>query len=303
MGGLAPWLRRRVGRGVKAVLWATGGPAGGLRVLAYHSVDPSGSLLSVRPDQLRRHLLVLKRGGWRGLTAAEFTARLHGPPAASREVLITFDDGYENFLTDAAPILADLGFPATVFVVTDSMGEKPRWFERDREAIDRLIGDVPFTTAERRRWATAAPEIAATRLLDWAQARELVARGFDVQSHGAEHRFLTRLPSDAVTADLARSRAALERELGVAPRLFCYPYGDADARVAAIARDLGFDGAVLAEYDGPWSDPFHVGRVTLNGATDAFDLRVALSPAIDHQAALRRRVRRLLAGRGRRASC
>ena len=290
----APWLRRRIGRGVKSILVRTAGTGTALlRVLAYHSVDETGSLISVTPAALRRHLEVLRAGGWRGLTAAEFVARLQGAPPAGREVFVTFDDGYANFLSAAVPVLGALGFPATVFVVTDCMGGVPAWFDRDRDAIGALLDGVPYTAAERRQWTAASPELAGTRLLDWAEAREAVARGFDVQSHGAAHRFLTRLPADAVAADVARSRDAIARELGVVPRLFCYPYGDADDRVATVVRAHGFAGAVLAEYDGPSPNPFRQGRVTLNGASDALDLRVALSPALDRQAALRRRLRRL----------
>ena len=283
-------IRRRLGRGVKSLLFAAGGTGCGVRprVLAYHSVDDTGSVLSVSPDQLRRHLALLREEGWRGLTAEEYLARLRGERNPAREVLLTFDDGFENFYTLAAPMLAEYGYPATVFVVTDQVGETPGWFARDPDRIHQLMAGLPLTRAERAVWTVVGPEMARMRLLNWGQARELVRSGFDVQCHSAAHHFLTVLPAEELAADLRRSRETLGEHLGVAADLLCYPYGDCSDQVVSVAREVGFRAGFLAEYSGPSQDPFRVGRIGVNGAMRPFDLRFALSAANDRQAALRR---------------
>jgi peptidoglycan/xylan/chitin deacetylase (PgdA/CDA1 family) len=266
-------------------------------------VDDTGSLLSLTAAQLRSHLALLRKGGWRGLTAGQYLARFEEDRSPQREVLLTFDDGFENFYTHAAPVLAEFGFPATVFVVTDQVGRKPIWFSRDSDQIERLMAGLPLTRRERAQWAVAGPAMARMRLLSWDQARELVRCGFDVQSHSAAHHFLTGLPADELTADLRRSRQRLREELGVSAELLCYPYGDCNDHVVAVGREVGFRAGFLAEYPGPSRSLFRLGRIGMHGAMRSCDLRFALSTAMDRQAALRRWAGGLLtrlatAGRG-----
>lgn len=287
---LSGTIRRRVHRSVKSLLLiaAGGGRPSVPRVLAYHSVDETGSILSVSAAQLRRHLALLREAGWRGLTAGEYLTRLQGHRSIEKEVFLTFDDGFENFYTQAAPVLAEFGFPATVFVVTDQVGGTPRWFTRDSDRIAQLMAGVPLTRTERAQWAVAWPALARMRLLSWDQARELVRRGFDVQSHSAAHHFLTGLPGDELAADLRRSRETLREQLGVSAELLCYPYGDCNDQVVAVGREVGFRAGFLAEYPGPSRSVFRMGRIGMNGAKRTCDLRFALSTAMDRQAALRR---------------
>ena len=91
-------------------------------VLTYHSIDDSGSSISVRPDAFERHVRWLASGRVQ-VMALDDLARSHSDAPA---VALTFDDGFENFATHAAPLLRVHGFPATVFVVTDRVGEDKR---------------------------------------------------------------------------------------------------------------------------------------------------------------------------------
>ena len=284
--------RRRIKGGIKALLYACacGRERAGVSVLAYHSVDTTGSPLSIAPAEFRDHLALLRQKGWRGLSLAEFVARLNDVPGNRKEVFLTFDDGYENFYTQAAPLLAEFGFPATVFLVTDYVGKEPLWFLRDQTAIARFLGSFAYSDAETAQLVDLMREASKTPLMNWSQARELVRYGIDVQSHSAAHHFLTTLPVPELEADLRRSRTVLEDRLGVSLDLLCYPYGDCDPRVIAVTREIGFHGGLLADYYGPWSDPFRIGRVLLNGTMRPSDVRFALSPAVDYLAALRQRL-------------
>ena len=148
--------------------------------------------------------------------------------------MLTFDDGYASLAEHAYPVLADLGFTATTFLITDYVGKANTW-------------DVRYTWDRLRH-------------LGWAQIEHWRARGFDFGSHGATHRRLTWLADDAVQADLDRSRETLRARLGAeAARAIAYPFGAVDPRIgqlaAAAGYELGFGGVTAT------GEPLNLARV------------------------------------------
>jgi len=134
------------------------------------------------------------------------------PPA--REVLITFDDAWASFAAHAFPELVKRGFPASLFVVVDYVGQ-------------------------RAGWDLALPGRRALHL-DWAALRALVAAGVEIGSHTATHRDLRRLTPAQLEGELAGSRRQLEDALGVRVRAVSYPFGRCDARVVDAAAAAGY---------------------------------------------------------------
>jgi peptidoglycan/xylan/chitin deacetylase (PgdA/CDA1 family) len=140
-----------------------------------------------------------------------------GAPLGPRDVLLTFDDGYQSLLEYAAPILAGLGLPAVVCVVTSQLGGHNKW-------------DVGSG-------ATKLP------LLDAGQLRYLSRAGWEIASHTHSHAHLTSLRAPALREELGRPRSALAG-LGLpAPRLLAYPHGEQDLRVRGYARRAGYRAA------------------------------------------------------------
>jgi peptidoglycan/xylan/chitin deacetylase (PgdA/CDA1 family) len=176
-------------------------------ILTWHSVDASGSPISVTPDEFRRQVAWLVSGRVRVVSVG----RLLDLPNESNAVALTFDDGFVNFATEAAPILREHALPVTLFVVTGRAGADNRWRGR---------GD---------------PGIPALPLLDWDQLGRLHESGVSLGAHSVHHRRLTRLARDEVEAELAQSAAELERRVGERPEGFAYPYGAADETVRGIA--------------------------------------------------------------------
>ena len=94
-----------------------------LLILGYHGIsqddehewDPE---LYMSPEHFRRRLTLLANRGYRVLPLREALRLLHAKSLPPRSVAITFDDGYANFFTHAYPLLADFGFPATVYLTT-----------------------------------------------------------------------------------------------------------------------------------------------------------------------------------------
>lgn len=257
----------------------------GLLILIYHRVlagiDPLRSRTVRAPDFAAQMDLVA--ACFNVLPLSEALARLATRSLPPRALSITFDDGYADNLTVAAPIMRERGIRPTVFVATDyldgglmfndaiteAMRSAPDGLDlvdlglgrldlpdvpARRAAIRRLIGDLKYRPAEergvlaaeifRRTGATLPREL----MLTTAQVRLLRDTGVEIGAHTATHPILTRLAPAAAREDIARSRHVLEGILGDTVQLFAYPNGrpgeDYDARHVAMVRELGFTAAL-----------------------------------------------------------
>ena len=213
-------------------------------VLCYHRIGGPLELGVTRVGRavFARQMTALARAGWRTLSLTELANRMgvgaqHAAPLHSHgsgQFLLTFDDGYASLADHAYPILADLGFTATTFLITDYVGKTNTW-------------DVRYT------W-NRLPHLA------WRDVEHWRARGFSFASHGATHRRLTWLDDAAAQEDLRRSRDVLLARLGTdAGRAIAYPFGAVDDRVTALARTAGYElgfGGVKGN-----GDPLHLSRV------------------------------------------
>ena len=196
-------------------------------VLCYHRIGGPAELgvTRVAKSVFARQMTTLARAGWKTLTLDQFAERLQPGYSAFRTplaaFLLTFDDGYASLAEHVYPLLADVGFTATTFLITDYVGRLNTW-------------DVRYT------WRRLAH-------LDWDTVGRWQARGFDFASHTASHQRLTWLPDGQATAELERSRDTLLHRLGrEAVRAVAYPFGARDERIerlaAAAGYELGFGG-------------------------------------------------------------
>lgn len=213
-------------------------PLSGLRVLTYHSVgtatgpDPYGTVMD--PALFRAHVATLV--SWRSLLAP---APFGAPADAAPRLAVTFDDGYRDTLTTAAPLLVAQSIPFTVFVPAAHLG--------------------------------------TPNYLDAAGLRELAALpGAAVGAHGAGHVPLTKLGDDALARELAGSRKRLEDVLGRAVDRMSYPFGAVDARVrdAAAAAGFALAGASFYGPNLPGRDPLLLRRTEAVAWDTADDLRL-----------------------------
>jgi peptidoglycan/xylan/chitin deacetylase (PgdA/CDA1 family) len=165
--------------------------------------------------RFERQMQWFARLGWRTLSLEDAGARLirreRIPP---RHFVITFDDGYEDTLTAAAPILHDLGFTATVFVVTGLIGQRSSWDDG-------------------QPWEA--------RLMSWDQLKVWLKMGFSIGSHTVSHVRLSQIPLDAARYELTESRRSLEAQLGISVRTLCYPHGERSDAVCELAAEAGYD--------------------------------------------------------------
>jgi peptidoglycan/xylan/chitin deacetylase (PgdA/CDA1 family) len=142
---------------------------------------------------LKEHYRVVR------LADAVHALREPGPP--QRLVAVTFDDGYADNATAAAPILKSLGLPATFFVSTDMIG-----------------GQRPFPHDVIRGRTPQQP-------MTWDDLRSLVSQGFDIGSHTCSHADMGAISLEDAKRELRDSRLRIEQELHQPVRLFAFPYG------------------------------------------------------------------------------
>ena len=131
-----------------------------------------------------------------------------------RSIMITFDDGYEDFYTLAQPILAQYGLTATVFVLAGYIGKLNTWDVRLR--------------------------LKRSRHLTNHQIQSLFGCGFGIASHGMHHRFLTCCSKANTKAELWESKTILERLLRHPVHSFAYPYGCTNPRVSEQVKSAGY---------------------------------------------------------------
>jgi peptidoglycan/xylan/chitin deacetylase (PgdA/CDA1 family) len=188
-------------------------------VLCYHRIAGPLELgvTRVGRSMFARQMRALAVAGWRTLSLAEFASRVErGVVASCNEFLLSFDDGYASVAEHAYPLLAELGFTATTFLVTDHIGRSNTW-------------DVRYTWRRLRH-------------LDWTTIEQWRARGFDCASHSASHPRLTWLCDGEAADELGRSRETLRARLGEgAGRAVAYPFGATDRRIERLAAGAGYE--------------------------------------------------------------
>ena len=178
-------------------------------ILMYHSIsdEPEGGLhpyyrTATRPERFAEHLRALLVGGYQSLSLEEASRRLQDPALSlQRSVVITFDDGYMDFMDHAFPHLMQFGFTATVFLPTAYIGDATRNFK-------------------------------GKQCLTWGQVQELHRSGICFGSHTVTHPRLDTLSGQELEFEIAGSKSAIEDKLGCAINCFAYPYAFPEPKTA-----------------------------------------------------------------------
>ncbi|MFT7463711.1 MAG: peptidoglycan/xylan/chitin deacetylase (PgdA/CDA1 family) [Pseudohongiellaceae bacterium] len=187
-------------------------------ILTYHSLDTSGSVLSVAPDEFAEHMASLASRGYTGVRLdALLDAWAGRGTLPERPVVLTFDDGFRNLLECGAPVLTDLGFSATVFAVSGRCGADNAWPGQD-------------------------PTIPVLPLMTWDELAELANAGFEVGSHTTSHARLDQLSDAEARNELNDSKRAIEDRLSLPVRTFAYPCGSFRPGVVEAVGEL-YEGA------------------------------------------------------------
>ena len=175
-------------------------------ILMYHQIDaapPKGTPLRglvVSPGTFARHMRLMHFLGYTGLSMGALMPYLRGE-RRGKVFGITFDDGYENNLHNALPVLRRLRFSATCYAVAARLGQSNIW------DIDEGIGQVS--------------------LMDAGQLQAWIDAGQEVGSHTSHHVDWTVCDREKLESEIGGSRRLLEAVISQPDGVqhFCYPSG------------------------------------------------------------------------------
>ncbi len=192
------WLTRASRTTVRLAQPLVRRQAGGVTILAYHLVGAgTQSPVDLPLDVFRNQLSELRECAQVCTLADAVTCLTAGTTSARPLVVITFDDGFDNFRTRAWPLLRELKIPCTFYV-----------------PVGFLEGTV----------ATPLRGVEGLGPIEWSALRELAAEPLiTIGSHSWCHHDLRLLNADDLRTDLRRSRERLEERTGQMVEHFCYP--------------------------------------------------------------------------------
>jgi len=187
------------------------------RVLVYHKVDSrfEWGITRVTPAQFEQQVSTLSKAGYSLVTLSDWFDN----PYDEKTVAITFDDGYESVYHNALPVLEKYNAKATIFVISDYIGQENLW--------DVNIGWLKF------------------RHLNSAQLLELAELGHEVGSHTCTHKVLVDADETTILADFKRSKVTLESLINRKVRFIAYPFGRFNSRLLELTSEAGYDGGCI----------------------------------------------------------
>ncbi|MCF6438395.1 polysaccharide deacetylase family protein [Pseudoalteromonas luteoviolacea] len=209
-------------------------------ILQYHHVSEKlPPVTSVSEDTFKTHLEFLKKGNYNVIALDKFIEHLQqGKSLPVNTVAITFDDGYDNNIEAAAPLLEAYNFPYTIFVNPQLIDERQSY------------------------------------VMTWDELRTLSKRGAIIANHSAKHDYLhlrkegeTELQWEKrIRHDLTWSQQRINEEIGHNYPYIAYPYGEFDSALQTLVKELGLIG--IGQHSGavgPTTDFTRVPRFPSSG--------------------------------------
>jgi peptidoglycan/xylan/chitin deacetylase (PgdA/CDA1 family) len=231
-------------------------------ILMYHSISdhasPKFRQFTVSPALFAEQMAYLQQHAYTPITVTQFVNALSRGDAVNsslpeRPVILTFDDGFADFFTEAFPVLRKYGFPATLYVATAFIDGTSRWLRREGE--------------------TSRP------MLTWDQLAEISASGIECGAHSHCHPQLDTLAPSQSRLEIVQSKRLLEDHLGKTISSFAYPFGYYTATTRQQVQEAGYTSActVKHEMSSETSDPFALGRLAVGAVTSVDALSTLLA--------------------------
>lgn len=165
---------------------------------------------NISTEDFEAHLKWLSIHNFQVLSLSDALAYLKNDSPIQNTAVITIDDGYKSFYTNALPLLLNYKFPTTLFINTETVG----------------AGDY----------------------MDWQQLEQAMKNNVEIGNHTHSHAyFLNQKQNERYTAlvnEIELSQKIISENLGMKPNVFAYPYGEFDDGIELIVKALGFAGAV-----------------------------------------------------------
>ena len=226
-------------------------------ILMYHSIsdeaEPKFRRWTVRPNQFRSHLTMVRLQGYTPLTVSDYVNRLNRRNLPEKPILITFDDGFEDFHTHALPLLNEFEISATLYVTTGYVGDRSKWLSAAGEGERKMLS--------------------AKQILNLAQNR------IEIGAHTVTHPQLDTIPEQQAAHEIKHSKLWLEAILGAKVNSFAYPHGYYSPSVRKMVIDAGFTSACGVKHalSHPRDDRFAMARIIVGNEITDQSLKTLLS--------------------------
>lgn len=199
-------------------------PESGVKVpiLLYHYIsenpnkeDKMRTWLSTSPGIFEQQLVTLQSNGFTTITFDELSTAVSGSfHLPAKPVILTFDDGYEDFYHNAFPLLEKYHMKGTAFIPTGLMGRG--------------------------------------NYMTWNQIDELGKSAYVVlAAHSIHHYSLPTVSSKVLADEVELSKRILEQHVNYKINWFAYPYGTFNDAVIAAIKHAGYIGAITT-LPGSW---------------------------------------------------
>ncbi len=221
-------------------------------ILMYHSISKRGGATAIAPAVFAEQMAAVAEAGLPVISLDDFLAAREGKAQlAPHSLILTFDDGFQDFADTAWPVMAKHRFRPIVYLPTSYVGRAEGW---------RGIAEPPRP------------------LMGWGTIRALAREGVEFGSHTVSHPNLDALPEDAIEAELVRSRGEIEHRLDRPVRHFAPPYGIAGPAVRARIEENYHSsvGTSLGQAE-LGSDPYELPRLEMFYFTDPARWRAHLA--------------------------
>jgi peptidoglycan/xylan/chitin deacetylase (PgdA/CDA1 family) len=181
----------------------------GISILMYHSISDGPGPTCIPPYIFRGQMAALDACGYSAISLADLADWVRGErELAERAVVMTFDDGFDDFATIAFPELQARGWTATIFLPTGRIGGTDNWQAR----------------------TSCSP---ARPLMTWKTVAKLAGLGMDFGGHGVSHTDLTSLAPAAAREEIVTCKRTIEEFTGCRVTCFAPPYGKTNPAVQA----------------------------------------------------------------------
>lgn len=207
-------------------------------ILTYHHVGiPSGKwrLNTVSEKSFEFQMSFLKRHGFHVISFADLQDGIQrGRLFARNDVVLQFDDGYEDNYKYAFPVLKKYGFPASIFLISDKIG--------------------------------------TPNFLTWDEIKEMEKYGILAGAHTRHHVYLPTQTLEKARDEIAGSKKIIEDHLGHSIDYFCYPTGGFTEETKALVKSAGYKAAVTTNRgkDRFNIDLFELKRIHMRNADSQF---------------------------------
>lgn len=257
-------------------------------ILTFHRVnDDNDPFVPALPTSVFAQRMTHIARHYRVHTVEDLAARLQEGRAPRNALAITFDDGFRDNLTHAAPILKRLGLPATIFLVTGHIGT-PHTLWADRLALafkSATVRQVELSDGRLLSLGTVSERLAALKdafmhfrrvpdedrvtsvealiaalrpsperpkrlMLSWDEVDALRGLGFSIGAHTVSHPILSRVTPEKAREEIFGSKLAIEKFTGETVRGFAFPNGrpdDYNETAIRLVREAGFTCAVTTQ--------------------------------------------------------